>query len=118
MYKEKYEEKIERKGTLEHMEKVYDIEYTHFPNYVQRSRYTGLPTSVGKTVAEIKEKSGKTYKAEAKCWVMEPFTFERGEYVVTGRLLKQIGLPTSIAENVKMEKKVVNHIIPTIFPNK
>lgn len=102
MYKENYEEKIERNGKLEHMGKLYDLKYIHFPNYVQRSKYTGLPISVGKTVAKIKGNKGNTYKAEAKCWVMEPFTLERGEYVVTGRLLKKIGLPTNLAENVKV----------------
>lgn len=103
MYKEIYKEKILRKGKLEHIGKVYDIFYTHYPNYVRRSKYTGLPSVVGKTEATIKGNTGKTYKAEATCWLMEPFTFERGEHVVTGRLLKQIGLPTILASEVKVE---------------
>ena len=103
MYEEKYEDKIVRKGKLEHVGKVYDITYTHYPNCVRRSKYTGLPVAVGKTEATIKGNGGKTYKAEAECWTLEPFTLERGELVVTGRLLKKIGLKTELAKDVKAE---------------
>jgi len=102
MYESILPERVERKGKLVVNKKTYEISYTHYPNYVRRSKFDGLPRSVGKTFAKIVT-DGTAYEAEAECWVMEPFTFERGELVVTGRLLKSMGLPTVLAEKVKVE---------------
>jgi hypothetical protein len=101
MYETTYKDKIVRKGSLKLGDTVYQLEYTHYPNFVKRSPYTGLPRVVGKTHVKMVG-DGTSYEQEAECWVMEPFTFERGEFVSTGRVLKSMGLPTSFAKEVKV----------------
>ena len=81
---------------------MYQLEYTHYPNFVKRSPFTGLAHVVGKTHVKART-DGTVYEAEAECWVMEPFTFERGEEVSTGRVLKVMGLPTTLVKEVKVE---------------
>jgi hypothetical protein len=77
------------------------IDYTHEPNVVgERNTYTGLLIWVGKTTAKTTV-NGKVYETVAKCWVNEPFTYSRARIVATGRLLKKVMLPTSIADQVK-----------------
>jgi len=77
------------------------IEYHHRPNHVgPRSTYTGLPIWVGYTKAEASD--GKSFaEDEAKCWTDEPFNYSQARIVVTGRLLKKLNLPTSLAEQIK-----------------
>lgn len=101
-YESTYKEKYVRQGNLKVGKEVYKIEYTHYPNFVRRSAYTGLAHVVGKTHAKLTT-NGTVYETEAECWIMEPFTFERGEEVATGRLLKQMNLPTILAKEVKVE---------------
>lgn len=99
--KKQYEEKVKdmkekRKVKVEAGEDI-DIEYKHYPNIVgPRSKYTGLPIWVGKTEATA---NGTT--VNAYCWLKEPYTYSRGRVVTTGRLLKQFGLSTSLAEQVE-----------------
>jgi hypothetical protein len=78
------------------------ITYEHTPNVVgKRSKYTGLPIWIGTTKASGSLNGGTQVETEAKCWLKEPFTYQRGRVVTTGRLLKELGLPTSLAEQVK-----------------
>jgi len=102
---EKYKEYIEdkkEKRKIETPEGVLEIEYQHYPNLVgRRSKYNGLPIWVGKTHAKASHNGGTTVETEAKCWLKEPFTYSRARVVSTGRLLKQLNLPTSLAEKVK-----------------
>lgn len=77
------------------------IKYYHQPNVVgERNVYNGLPIWVGKTIAKA-QYNGKTNEAEAKCWLQEPFTYSRARVVTTGRILKQLNLPTNLSEQVR-----------------
>lgn len=104
---EKYKEYLrdkEEKRKIETPDGVLEIKYQHYPNRVgRRSAYNGLPIWVGKTHAIASIDGGTTVETEAKCWLKEPFTYSRARVVSTGRLLKQLNLPTSLAEQVKGE---------------
>jgi len=77
--------------------KKIEIDFSHFPNVAgKRSKFTGLPIWVGKTKARA-----LGVEAVALCWVKEPYSYERGRYVTAGRILKKLGLPTSLAEQVR-----------------
>ena len=77
--------------------KKIEIEFSHFPNVVgTRSKFTGLPIWIGKTVANA---PGAT--EESLCWVNEPYSYAWGRVVATGRVLKKLGLPTSLAEQAR-----------------
>jgi len=105
MTKEKYPEyleELEETRTLQTEKGELEITYKHMPNVVgKRSKHTGLPIWVGTTTAKASINGGTAEETEAKCWLNEPFTYSRGRVVSTGRLLKQFGLPTSLAEQVK-----------------
>jgi len=109
MEKETYEEvlkDLKEKRTVKTEDgKKVEVQYEHKPNDVKRSFETGLPIWVGKTIAKGSIDGGTEIEVEAKCWVNESFTFSQGRVVSTGRLLKQLGLPTSLAEQVKAEIK-------------
>jgi len=95
-YEEKLKDKEETRTVKAGKAKV-EIAYKHQPNVVgPRSKYTGLPIWVGKTEANA---NGIT--VVAFCWLNEPYTYDRGRIVTTGRLMKELGLPTSLAEQVK-----------------
>lgn len=98
--KEIYEENLKDLKEVRKIEvdgKEIEIQYRHKPNVVgKRSKFTGLPIWVGYTEAEC---NGK--KAQAKCWVGEPYTYSQARVVVTGRILKQMKLPTELAEQVR-----------------
>jgi len=80
------------------------VEYLHEPNIVGlRSVYTGLPIWVGRTTAKASKDDGTVIEDVANCWLKEPYTYSRGRVVSTGRLLKQLRLPTLLAEQVKDE---------------
>ena len=82
--------------------KKIDIKYRHRPNAVgPRSNYKGLPIWVGETEATATLDNGTEVTAVAKCWLKEPFTYSRGRVVSTGRLLKELGLPTKLAMQVE-----------------
>ena len=103
MYVEIYKDKIETEKRVTHQGKAIVIKFTHFPNYVRRSHFHGLPVVVGRTDADVV--IGKTpFHAEARCWALEPFDIGRGEYVATGRLMKKIGLPTGLADQLQEVK--------------
>lgn len=106
MKKEKYEvnlkEKQETRTVVTKDKKKLEIEYSHLPNVVgPRSAYTGLPVWVGETTAKGNLDGGTEVETIANCWLKEPFTYSRARVVSTGRLLKQLHLPTSLAEQVK-----------------
>jgi hypothetical protein len=97
IYKENLKDKKEEKVVKAEDNKEIVVQYKHYPNVVgKRSVYTGLPIWVGKTEAEA-----NGIKAEAKCWVGEPYSYDQARVVVTGRILKQMGLPTKLAEQVR-----------------
>jgi len=81
--------------------KEVEVQYEHKPNAVKRSFETGLPIWVGKTIAKGNLDGGTEIEVEAKCWVNEAYTYSQGRVVSTGRLLKGLHLPTSLAEQVK-----------------
>lgn len=77
--------------------KKIEIEFSHYPNMVgKRSKFTGLPIWVGKTVANA---PGAT--EEALCWVNEPYAYAWGRVVSAGRVLKKLGLSTKLAEQAR-----------------
>ena len=78
------------------------IEYDHQPNVIgPRSEYNGLPIWVGYTKATASVNGGTAIETVAYCWLKEPFTYSRGRVVSTGRLLKELKLPTYLAKQVK-----------------
>ena len=78
------------------------VTFQHYPNIVgPRSKYTGLPIWVGKTVASATLNGGTSHEVEAKCWTHEPFDFSQARVVSAGRLMKEFNLPTLLAEQVK-----------------
>jgi len=82
--------------------KEVEIKYEHYPSVVgPRSVYTGLPIWVGKTEANGCLDGGTSIDVEARCWTHEPYSYSQARVVSTGRLLKQLGLPTKLAEQVK-----------------
>lgn len=82
--------------------KEMKVAYEHRPNVVgPRSDYTGLPIWVGQTFAKGSINGGTEVETVANCWLKEPYTYSRGRVVSTGRLLKQLRQPTSLAEQVK-----------------
>ena len=99
MYKEEYENEIDNEKQLIYEGKTYTIQYAHFPNYVRRSEFNGRPIIVGRTWAYC-EVDGVKFEVLADCWVKDAFTPEKGEYVTTGRLLKKMGLPTILADQL------------------
>lgn len=102
VYEENLEDETTEQRTLKTEKGELTITYTHTPNVVgKRSKYTGLPIWVGTTHAVGSINGGTSIETESKCWLNEPFTYSRGRVVSTGRLLKQLGLPTSLAEQVK-----------------
>jgi len=76
--------------------KEIEIKFVHNPNVGRRSIITGMPIWSGQTTAEA-----NGIKVDAKCWAKEPFTYARARVVTTGRILKKMGLPTILAEQVK-----------------
>jgi hypothetical protein len=103
IYQTVYADEIKRTGTVRANGELITITFMHYPNYVKRSAFTGLARSVGRTVASTTRK-GTFHSVDTACWVMEPFTFERGEYVSTGRLMKLFGLPTSYADLLEIDE--------------
>lgn len=103
--KEKYEAKLEakeEKRTIFVGEKELSLKFYHNPNVVgPRSEHTGLPIWVGETVAKGNLDGGTEVETVAYCWTNEPYTYSRGRVVSTGRLLKQLGLPTLLTDQVK-----------------
>lgn len=82
--------------------KEIEVKYEHRPNVVgPRSKSNGLPIWVGETTATGNLDGGTEITAQAKCWLKEPYDYSQARVVATGRLLKQLGLPTSLAEQVK-----------------
>ena len=80
------------------------IEYEFKPNEVgPRNSQTGLLIWVGKTIAKASLNGGTEKEVEAKCWIRDPYSMEIGREVVTGILLKELELPTKLAEQVKAE---------------
>lgn len=73
-----------------------EVKFVHDPNVGRRSIYNGMPIWTGQTTAEA-----NGIKVDAKCWAKEPFTYSRARVVTAGRLLKKMGLPTDLAEQVK-----------------
>ena len=106
MKENKYDEvlkDLEEKRTVKTEDgKEVEVEYEHKPNVIgRRSVYTGLPIWVGETTAKGNLDGGTEVVTVAKCWLREPYTYSRGRIVSTGRILKQLGLPTSLAEQVE-----------------
>lgn len=99
-YEEYVEEKTETREINTKRGKLV-IEYKHMPNVVKRSQYTGLPVWIGKTEATGTLNGGTAIDTEAKCWAHEPWDFSRARVVTTGRILKQLNLPTCWADLVK-----------------
>lgn len=104
--KEKYEavlEDREEKRTIKTDDgKEVEVKYKHYPSVVgPRSIHTGLPIWVGKTEANGCLDGGTQIDVEARCWTHEPYSYSQARVVSTGRLLKQLGLPTNLAEQVK-----------------
>ena len=101
-YEEELKDKKEKRTVKTKDGKEVEIEYEHSPNVVgRRSKYTGLPIWVGETSAKGNYDGGTEVVTVAKCWLNEPFTYNRGRIVSTGRILKQLGLPTELTEQVK-----------------
>jgi len=104
IYVESLEDKEEERIVKTEDGKEIAIKYFHKPNVVgRRSVYTGLPIWVGETIAKASIDGGTTIETEAKCWLNEPYTYNRGRVVSTGRVLKEFNLSTSLAEQVKAE---------------
>lgn len=104
--KEKYKavlEDLKEKRTVKTEDgKEVEIQYEHYPNVVgPRSIHTGLPIWVGKTEAKGCLDGGTSIETEARCWTHEPYAYSQARVVSTGRLLKLLGLPTSLTEQVK-----------------
>lgn len=108
MKEEKYklEDKTEARTVKLDDGRELTVTYLHRPNVVgDRSAYTGLPIWVGETVAKANLDGGTEIETVAYCWLKEPYTYSRGRVVSTGRLLKELHLSTSLAEQVKTEIK-------------
>ena len=108
MKEEKYklEDKTEARTVKLDDGRELAVTYLHRPNVVgDRSAYTGLPIWVGETVAKANLDGGTEIETVAYCWLKEPYTYSRGRVVSTGRLLKELHLSTSLAEQVKTEIK-------------
>ena len=103
--KKKYETKLEEKEekrTIYVEKKELLVTFYHNPNVVgPRSTHTGLPIWVGETVAKGSLDGGTVVETIANCWVNEPYTYTRARVVSAGRLLKQLKLPTELAEQMK-----------------
>ena len=103
--KRKYETKLEEKEekrTIFIGKKELLITFCHFPNVVgPRSAHTGLPIWVGETIATGSLDGGAVVETIANCWVNEPFSFTRARVVTAGRLLKQLKLPTELADQME-----------------
>jgi len=99
---EKVEDKEEARTVKLDDGRELAVTYLHRPNVVgNRSEFTGLPIWVGETVAKASLDGGTEIETTAYCWLKEPYTYSRGRVVSTGRLLKELHLPTSLAEQVK-----------------
>ena len=78
------------------------IEYEFKPNEVgPRNSQTGLLIWVGKTKAKASLNGGTAKEVETKCWIRDPYNMEIGREIVTGLLLKELHLPTLLADQVK-----------------
>jgi len=100
-YKEKLEYSTEEVRTIlvEEGQRM-EIRYVFEPNIVgPRSKYTGLPIWIGRTIAT----SGKQ-GVEIYCAREEPFDVDQAIYIATGKLLKKMNLPTQLADQVKVRK--------------
>ncbi len=90
-------EDVQETRTIDAGVKKIEIKFSHYPNVVgTRSKFTGLPIWVGKTVANAPGATG-----ESLCWVNEPYSYAWGRVVATGRVLKKLGLPTDLAEQAR-----------------
>lgn len=100
-----YEQNLKSKKeerTIDDGKHKFVVEYNHYPNAVgPRSKYTGLPIWVGKTIARGPYADDQAKEVVAKCWTDEPFDYDQARFIATGRLLKALGLPTSLADQVK-----------------
>ena len=82
--------------------KAIEVTYKHYPNIVgSRSIHTGLPIWVGKTEASGCLDGGTDQTVEARCWLSEPYSYAQARVIAAGRLLKQLGLPTKLAEQAR-----------------
>lgn len=79
----------------------YLLKFQHNPNFVRRSEFTNIATVAGKSVGKLLKPDGTLLaKAETECWVKEPYDESRAEYVIAGRCLKKIGMPTCLAKHI------------------
>ncbi len=104
--KEKYtavlEDREEKRIVKTEDGKEIEVKYKHYPNAVgPRSVFKGLPIWIGKTEASGCLDGEKKYYVDARCWTNEPFSYSQARVVSTGRLLKILKLPTSLAEQVR-----------------
>ena len=100
MYAEIYKDKIANDKRVTHQGEEIVITLLHFPNYVRRSHFHGLPVVVGRTEADV-VRGGVSTHAEARCWALEAFDMSRGEYVSAGRVLKKLGFPTDLVDRMQ-----------------
>jgi len=93
-------EYMKEKGTIKTENMEINIVFIHNPSIGERSPYNGKALWLGDTTANTKV-GNISYTAHAKCWIGEPFSYSRGRYISTGRILKEIGLDTKLAKQVR-----------------